>query len=206
RSVAAAIDGCVNEQLAQLVIVAGEVVGHVFDLADVSRGVGRSQTHGAKHFLCLAAGESATVGQFLAHALGAVAGAAAGAPAEVGIRAFAPVVVPAVVFGNEAVREVVGIDQVLRLYHAGGVDQLTGLGAFLAAPVVISKRLRERVHAVMATNAAVQEDTAVATRTAADVLANAIGGACQVLELLKVIAQVMHQRKTQHRTVGPGDK
>src|SRR5690606_7255204 len=80
RSVAAAIDGCVNEQLTQLVIVAGKAVGHGVDLADVSRGVGCSQAHGAEHFLRLATGEGATVGQFLAQALGAATGAAACAP------------------------------------------------------------------------------------------------------------------------------
>ncbi len=123
-------------------------------------------------------------------------------PAQQGVLASAPVVVPLVVGREEAVLEGVVVDEVLRLHHARGVDD----AALGRVEVVVGEGLRQRIHAAVAADAVVQEDAAVAARAARYVLADAVRDAAGVQYLLHVAAQVVQHREAEHRAVGAGDE
>src|SRR5690606_60215 len=162
--------------------------GHAGDLVAVRLIDRRTQADRLENLLDLALRERAGRGELLAHRLRAVAAAGQQrAPAEQGVAAFTPVVDPRVLRRDEADGERVRVVEVLRLHDAGGVRDAAGRGV----EVVVRERLRERIHARMAADAAVVEHAAVAAGAARDVLPDAIRDDARVLYLLEIHAHVV---------------
>src|SRR6202163_1078672 len=137
------VDGAFRKRRLHVVVRRDEVRGNLRRLRAIGRVAGRAQAHRLKYFLDLAVGKLRGILDFLAEGLGAVAAARQRtAPAQQRVRAAAPVIDPAVVDGDVSVRKVAGVDGVLALYLAGGVDHLAAGDVEL----VVGERAGERIH------------------------------------------------------------
>src|SRR5882724_8529869 len=119
---------------------------HRIDLGKISRGARCAQAHVLEYAVDLAAGECRAAFQFLAQGFGAVAAAGKRCtPPQYVVRSAAPTVLPGIVHGVEALREVGVVDVVLRLHLTRGIDDLShGVrgGRVSGSEVVVGESLR----------------------------------------------------------------
>ena len=109
---------------------------------------------------------------------------------------------PVVVRRAETLREVKIVVEVLRLHVAAGVLNRSRLDVV----VVVRESLRHRIHARMAAHAVVEEQAAVATGAATDVLPDTVGRQARIAQLLHVLAEMIDHGEPEHRAIGSGDE